>query len=1212
MTEAARLHVTVSGDIADFTKKLERAAAVADEQLQVVGRAAAAAAPGLAKAEKAADEAGRAIGRIDDQAASVGDSIKRSATTATTAIGKIDDEADKVGKGVQQAADKAGKALSGIDNAAAEAARGVDKLGHSFKANLLADLASEAIMAFGRAAFDAGKRALGLAGELEQNKVAFTTMLGSATKADAFLRELAAFAASTPFELRGLQDSSKKLLAFGFNAKDIIPIMTGVGNAVAGVGGGKEVLDGVTIALGQMAAKGKVSAEEMGQLAERGIPAWDMLAKAVGKSTAQVQADVTAGAISANVAIEALVNGMNERFPNMMEQQSKTLLGAWSNLADGVDGFLTRIGMGIVSAFDLTDVIATVSAALSGMNQVIDQHGLVGLLEAIFSPAVQAAILGVGTAITAYVVPPLLSAIPAAAAAAWTAIAGATAAFAPFIAAGVAVAALAYPLIKNWDIIPGYFSSLWSLVEAKTLEWYQSIVGVARNVQRAFQVLAQNIVAFLGPVWDGLKGHVNNMIAGLPQIVRDKVGDWTGAFKGWTAAAGSAVAALPGAIGKHVSAATSSLSASFQVEAMHIGTIMTAAGNQVKGYFQGIVGDMSGLASTLGAEAGKFALTGAKAADAAGKAAGKGAKAAATEGEKAAKRIQKAFEGVAPALEAVGRTMGDAFTRGDLAGAIKAAGKEVSILEAAMTKLTKEGVAESAPAFKKLGQALDVARGRLDALKRSAEDVKASEKALAKYRDVYDDLERAMTMAGAKGAAMGKGFDVAAADASALERAMNSLLEMGLKPTGVEVQALHKRWQEAGRSSAAFKKQLEVGKTLEDLEKQLGEVRSQTEAFGRSCVDSGDLVKAYETAIAKLARNGTPEARAELELLRAKLDEVKGGWYLAAEQVGVFQEKTNGVLGGIGSLASNLKTLAGEGLGAGFIGPVAEAAAKMNSLGGATFGAVDAVIKLIPNTMAFGDYLTNTAIPAVLKFANAAWTGLIPALEATGLAMDASLGVPVLAAIVVFGQLGDHIQGIVNALGGWAQSWALFTQGIQLASWVMWGGLKAIFGGIGDLFKEAFRGVGDIAARIFWGVTDLAKGMWDGLIAIVKGSANLLIGIVNTIIGGMNAISIDVPGWVPGIGDKHFGVSIPEVPYLAAGAIATGPTLAMVGEGKHQEAILPLSDQVFSRLGQGIADHGGGGGVTLVINYTGSGSRQDVDAMAELLVKRLRRLGVGV
>lgn len=60
-----------------------------------------------------------------------------------------------------------------------------------------------------------------------------------------------------------------------------------------------------------------------------------------------------------------------------------------------------------------------------------------------------------------------------------------------------------------------------------------------------------------------------------------------------------------------------------------------------------------------------------------------------------------------------------------------------------------------------------------------------------------------------------------------------------------------------------------------------------------------------------------------------------------------------------------------------------------------------------------------------------------------------------------------------------------------------------------------------------------------------------------------------------------------SMPKLAEGGLTYGATLAQIGEGKYEEAVLPLSDTVFDRLGDGINRANGGagtGGATININ----------------------------
>lgn len=192
-----------------------------------------------------------------------------------------------------------------------------------------------------------------LAAKYEQTQMAFTQFLGSAEKADAFLREMNDFAAKTPFEIDGLLNSARMMMAFGFEAKKVKPMLTAVGDAVSALGGGKFELERVTRALGQMKAKGKVSAEEMMQLAELGIPAWELLADAIGTDIPTAMKKASSGAIPAGVAIEGLISGMTKKFGGMMDKQSATIMGMWSTISDNGQLILRSIGTELLETFDV-------------------------------------------------------------------------------------------------------------------------------------------------------------------------------------------------------------------------------------------------------------------------------------------------------------------------------------------------------------------------------------------------------------------------------------------------------------------------------------------------------------------------------------------------------------------------------------------------------------------------------------------------------------------------------------------------------------------------------------------------------------------------------------------------------------------------------------------------------------------------------------------
>ncbi len=238
---------------------------------------------------------------------------------------------------------------------------------------------------------------LGLAGTMEQTNIAMETMLRSVQRAKKFLADLTVFAIKTPFEMPELMKTSRLLMAMGFTAQSVIPTLTALGNAASGLGLGQEGLSRISLALGQMKAKTKVSGEEMRQLTEAGIPAWDILARKMS-TTAAALMDFTEkrGIISAEKAIPWLLEGMNERFPRMMERQSRSLFGLFSTLKDVANlKFFWAFGEGIRLAAlpalqKFTDFLTKNEANLKRVQGVLMSFGktvgtfVVGRFQALF------------------------------------------------------------------------------------------------------------------------------------------------------------------------------------------------------------------------------------------------------------------------------------------------------------------------------------------------------------------------------------------------------------------------------------------------------------------------------------------------------------------------------------------------------------------------------------------------------------------------------------------------------------------------------------------------------------------------------------------------------------------------------------------------------------------------------------------------------------
>lgn len=254
-----------------------------------------------------------------------------------------------------------------------------------------------------------GVKAVQAAGSFQQTQAAMTNMLGSAERAQSLLSDLQNFAAKTPFEFNDVAAATQKFLAFGFTAEQVIPTLTAVGDAAAGVGLGKEGVDRVTLALGQMAAKAKVQSDEMLQLTEAGIPAWQMLADKIGVSVPQAMDMVSKGAVDAQTGLQALVGGMEEKFGGMMEQQSSTITGTWSNMMDGLSQTAIAVGQQISDAFDLPDIFSSLGDSLQDFAKLVKDQGIGEALSQMIPPEVQAAAAALGTTLFTLTIPALES-----------------------------------------------------------------------------------------------------------------------------------------------------------------------------------------------------------------------------------------------------------------------------------------------------------------------------------------------------------------------------------------------------------------------------------------------------------------------------------------------------------------------------------------------------------------------------------------------------------------------------------------------------------------------------------------------------------------------------------------------------------------------------------------------------------------------------------
>lgn len=188
-----------------------------------------------------------------------------------------------------------------------------------------------------------GKKVISVRGEMQQLEIAFSTMLGSAEKANALMAQLTETAAKTPFDMNSIANGAKQLLAYGTASEDVNDTLVRLGNIASGL---SLPLNDLVYLYGTTQTQGRLFTQDVRQFMGRGIPLVDELSKTLGKTTDEINAMVTAGEIGFDDVRKVIENMTNEggQFYQLMEKQSASLTGQVSNLGDSIDTMFNEIG----------------------------------------------------------------------------------------------------------------------------------------------------------------------------------------------------------------------------------------------------------------------------------------------------------------------------------------------------------------------------------------------------------------------------------------------------------------------------------------------------------------------------------------------------------------------------------------------------------------------------------------------------------------------------------------------------------------------------------------------------------------------------------------------------------------------------------------------------------------------------------------------------
>lgn len=347
------------------------------------------------------------------------------------------------------------------------------------------------------------------AAQMRQYEIAFQTMLKSAEAGTQMLRDLQQFAAETPFDVPGVVSAGQQLMAFGFKAEEIIPMLTNLGDAASGLGLGTEGVSRLAYALGQMQTSGKLNAQDMMQLTSAGISAWDMLAQAAGKTVAEMKDLCSKGAIDSKAAVQTIVAGMNDQFGGMMAKTSDEVSGLLANIEETAGNTSAAVGKYLTEAFNIKGILKDVSDRLGEFQQKMqtatEQGKSLGDVIKECVPAPVIAVIGAFAAV--------LAVVSVAAVATLGAVLGLTAGI---VAIGAAIGAVAALVVTYWDEIV-------DAVNIAVQAILDTVVIIGTAVTEAILSVVRWIIGTIGDMWANITGNQDNWFSKFSSMLGDAI-----------------------------------------------------------------------------------------------------------------------------------------------------------------------------------------------------------------------------------------------------------------------------------------------------------------------------------------------------------------------------------------------------------------------------------------------------------------------------------------------------------------------------------------------------------------------------------------------------------------------------------------------------------------------------------------------------------------
>lgn len=220
-------------------------------------------------------------------------------------------------------------------------------------------------------AIQAAFQSLNLAAQLQQTQALFSSLIGDAQAGKRLVMELQQMAATTPVTTSALQNAARTLLQFGVRANEVTGLLRILGNITAG---DSERMGRLALAFGQMRTAGKLMGQDLLQMINAGFNPLKVISQRTGRDITALREDMRRGAITADMVTEAFreVGGEGGRLGNVLQDMSKTTLGALRNLTANLEILGQRLGAVVSEALGLGQILSNVTDVVRGFGEVVE------------------------------------------------------------------------------------------------------------------------------------------------------------------------------------------------------------------------------------------------------------------------------------------------------------------------------------------------------------------------------------------------------------------------------------------------------------------------------------------------------------------------------------------------------------------------------------------------------------------------------------------------------------------------------------------------------------------------------------------------------------------------------------------------------------------------------------------------------------------------